>query len=168
LIALYLDKKRSTRIPNWMWVCYWRRDSSFNLVPVLTEKEGRVEGACDEEQARNTSRALPGSEKESGESSAEVEYDKTSIPLMETNPPLRAPSPPRRAGRQFVRVYPTYPDISTLRPGVGSDSQSSADLSLAPLSYSYPRASSLLSFAACIPLVFSLTSFLPSICPFSS
>lgn len=33
---------------------------------------------------------------------------------METNPPLRAPS----AGRQFVRVYPTYPDISTLRPGV--------------------------------------------------
>lgn len=36
---------------------------------------------------------------------------------METNPPLRAPSH-RRTARQFVRVYPTYPDISTSRPGV--------------------------------------------------
>lgn len=31
-------------------------------------------------------------EKEGTERSVEVEYDKTSIPLMETNPPLRAPS----------------------------------------------------------------------------
>lgn len=47
----------------------------------------------DEERARNTSRAPAGREKESGkEESVEVEYDKTSIPLMETNPPLRAPS----------------------------------------------------------------------------
>lgn len=36
---------------------------------------------------------------------------------METNPPLRAPSH-RPTARQFVRVYPTYPDISTSRPGV--------------------------------------------------
>lgn len=42
-----------------------------------------------------------------------MEYDKTSIPLMETNPPLHALV--QRAGRQFVRVYPTYPDISTSR-----------------------------------------------------
>lgn len=70
-----------------------------------------------------------------------VEYDKTSIPLMETNPPLRAPSPSRRAGRQFVRVYPTYPDISTLRPGGGLGSQSSTDLSLA---FSYSTLPSLL------------------------
>lgn len=45
----------------------------------------------DEEQARNTSRTLSGREKESRKESVEVEYDKTSIPLMETNPPLRAP-----------------------------------------------------------------------------
>lgn len=29
-----------------------------------------------------------------------------------------ARDPLRRAGRQFVRVYPTHPDISTSRPGV--------------------------------------------------
>lgn len=62
-----------------------------------------------------------------------MEYDKTSIPLMETNPPLRAPSH-RRTARQFVRVYPTYPDISTSRPGGGSGSQSSSDLSHLPYS----------------------------------
>jgi len=64
----------------------------FNGGTERIEEKRRVEGACDGE-ARNTSRALPGSEKESRESSAEVEYDKTSIPLMETNPPLRALSP---------------------------------------------------------------------------
>lgn len=89
-----------------------------------------------------------------------VEYDKTSIPLMETNPPLRAPSPPQRAGRQFVRVYPTYPDISTLRPGGGLGSQSSADLSLA---FSYSTLPSLLPNLH-PSLIFSLTS--PSFSPF--
>lgn len=67
-----------------------------------------------------------------------MEYDKTSIPLMETNPPLRAPSH-RRTARQFVRVYPTYPDISTSRPGVASGSQSSSDLSHLPY-LSFPLA----------------------------
>lgn len=82
-----------------------------------------------------------------------MEYDKTSIPLMETNPPLRAPS--YRRTRQFVRVYPTYPDISTSRPGGGSGSQSSSDLS------HLPYLSFLLASLPCISSLF-LSSTLPS------
>lgn len=51
------------------------------------EKETVERG--EEHEARNISRALPGRERERKES-VEVEYDKTSIPLMETDPPLRA------------------------------------------------------------------------------
>jgi len=53
-----------------------------------TPEKGTVER--DEKQARNISRALSRREKEYRKESVEVEYDKTSIPLMETNPPLRA------------------------------------------------------------------------------
>lgn len=72
---------------------------------------------------------------------------------METNPPLRAPS--YRRTRQFVRVYPTYPDISTSRPGGGSGSQSSSDLS------HLPYLSFLLASLPCISSLF-LSSTLPS------
>lgn len=97
----------------------------------------------DEEQARNTSRALLGSEKESRKEARKSGVRQNLNPFNgDKSPSARTlPPPPRRAGRQFVRVYPTYPDISTLRPGGGLGSQSSADLSLA---FSYSTLPSLL------------------------
>lgn len=73
----------------------------------------------------------------------------------------------RRAGRQFVRVYPTYPDISTVRPGVARVANHP------PTSLAYPTTlpfsltciSSFLSFF--LSLTFSLRFLLPSFLPFS-
>lgn len=79
----------------------------------MSEK-GMVER--DEEQARNISRALSGREKEwKGECGSGVRQNLN--PFNGDKSPS-ARDPLRRAGRQFVRVYPTYPDISTSRPGV--------------------------------------------------
>lgn len=44
----------------------------------------------------------------------------------------------RRAGRQFVRVYPTYPDISTARPGVARVANHPPTFLTSSLAYSPP------------------------------
>lgn len=65
----------------------------------------------------------------------------------------------RRAGRQFVRVYPTYPDISTWWPGVARVANHPAT-SLTSLTHPL-----FLYFLTCISSFLSLTfpPFLPSI-----
>lgn len=144
------------------------RDSSSNLVAAQRGMERTERGKRERWCATRSRREIQvgrcwGVRKRVERRRGRVEYDKTSIPLMETNPPLRAPSPPpcppRRAGRQFVRVYPTYPDISTLRPGGGLGSHH-------PPTFLSPSLipPSLPSCPTCIPLIFSLTS--PSFSPF--
>jgi len=108
-----------------------------------TPEKGTVER--DEEQARNISRALSGREKEwKGECGSGVRQN---LNPFNGDKSLSARDPLRRTGRQFVRVYPTHPDISTSRPGV-------ARVANHPLTF-------LTSFTHLLFLLFHLHSILP-------
>lgn len=101
-----------------------------------------------EEQARNISRALSGREKRECGSGVRQNLN----PFNGDKSPS-ARDPPRRAGRQFVRVYPTYLDISTSRPGVARVANH------LPTSFSPPLLILSSRFLTCVPSFLSLTSF---------
>lgn len=111
-----------------------------------TTEKGMVEHG--EEQARNISRALSGREKRECGSGVRQNLN----PFNGDKSPS-ARDPLRRAGRQFVRVYPTHPDISTSRPGVARVANHP------PTSFSPPLLVFSSRFLTCIPSFLSLTSF---------
>lgn len=135
-------------------------------------KKGMMER--DEEQARNISRALSGKEKEwKGECGSGVRQNLN--PFNGDKSPS-ARDPLRHAGRQFVRVYPTYPDISTSRPGVArvANHPPTSLTSLTHLLFLLSHLHSILPFFDFL-LIFSLLlfhffhlSFYSLIYPFSS
>lgn len=111
-----------------------------------TTEKGMVEHG--EEQARNISRALSGREKRECGSGVRQNLN----PFNGDKSPS-ARDPLGRAGRQFVRVYPTHPDISTSRPGVGRVANHP------PTSFSPSLLIFSSRFLTCIPSFLSLTSF---------